>query len=413
MAANLVPAGLSVAEIAQCPQVRQALQWFTREKQWINEVHLELCRIPAPTFLEQQRAEWMAAQFRGFGCRSQIDRAGNVIAFLNEAARPPFAAITAHLDTVLAPRSKDEITIGRDSRFHGPGVSDNGAGLAALLAIARAMKVSGEIGNAQASLVFICNVGEEGEGNLTGMRWLCKQSDLARDIAAFLVIDGATLERITTRALGSRRFEVTFSGPGGHSWSDYGIGNPVHALSRAIAAFSETRLNGTPRSSFNVGLIDGGTSINSIPALARAKVDIRSESNDKIEELVLLLRNAVERAQERENQRATGGKVAAKMKEIGERPAGQLAEDSPILSHVRAVDAHLGIRSRMDCASTDANIPLSLGMPAISIGTGGQGGGAHTLQEWYNPEGRDLGLKRIFLIVNLLLRDPQIRLRAA
>jgi len=142
-------------------------------------------------------------------------------------------------------------------------------------------------------------------------------------------------------------------------------------------------------------------------------VDIRSESNDKIEELVLLLRNAVERAQEQENQRATGGKVAAKMKEIGERPAGQLAEDSPILSHVRAVDAHLGIRSRMDCASTDANIPLSLGMPAISIGTGGQGGGAHTLQEWYNPEGRDLGLKRIFLIVNLLLRDPQIRLRAA
>ena len=413
MAANLVPAGLSVADIAQRAEVRQSLQWFTREKQWINEVHLELCRIPAPTFLEQQRAEWMAAQFRGFGCRSQIDRAGNVIAFLNDHSRPPYIAITAHLDTVLAPRSKDEITIGRDSRFHGPGVSDNGAGLAALLAIARAMKVSGEIENAQSSPVFICNVGEEGEGNLTGMRWLCKQSDLARDIAAFLVIDGATLERITTRALGSRRFEVTFSGPGGHSWSDYGIGNPVHALSRAIAAFSETRLNGTPRSSFNVGLIDGGTSINSIPALARAKVDIRSESNDKIEELVLLLRNAVERAQERENQRATGGKVAAKMKEIGERPAGQLAEDSPILSHVRAVDAHLGIRSRMDCASTDANIPLSLGMPAISIGTGGQGGGAHTLQEWYNPEGRDLGLKRIFLIVNLLLRDPQIRLRAA
>jgi len=204
MAANLVPAGLSVAEIAQCPQVRQALQWFTREKQWINEVHLELCRIPAPTFLEQQRAEWMAAQFRGFGCRSQIDRAGNGVAFLNEKSRGPYVAITAHLDTVLAPRGKDDVTVGPDGKFHGPGVSDNGSGLAALLAIARALKAAPEIEGRRAEPVLIGNVGEEGEGNLTGMRWLCK-SDLAREIAAFLVIDGAATDHITTRGLGSRR----------------------------------------------------------------------------------------------------------------------------------------------------------------------------------------------------------------
>ena len=412
MAANLVPATVPVADVAQLRGVRECLQWFTREKQWINEIHLEACRIPAPTFLEHQRAEWMAAQFRASGWKSLIDRAGNVVAFLGEKSRGPYVAVTAHLDTVLAPRAKDDITVSPDGKFHGPGVSDNGSGLAALLALARAIKVSPAMEDLRGEPVLIGNVGEEGEGNLTGMRWLCK-SDLAKEIATFLVLDGAATDHITTRGLGSRRFEVIFTGPGGHSWSDYGVGNPVHALSRAVALFSDVRLNGSPRSSFNVGLIDGGTSINSIPALARAKVDIRSESNLKMEELVGLLNAAVERAQEQENQRATGGKVAAKIKEIGERPAAELGEQSPVLHYVRAVDAYLGIRSRLDCSSTDANIPLSLGIPAVSIGTGGQGGGAHTLKEWYNPDGRDLGLKRVFLILSLLLRDAQIGPAAA
>ena len=407
MAANLMPAPASVAGIAQLRGVRECLQWFTKEKQWINEIHLELCRIPAPTFLEQQRAEWMAAQFRAFGWKSQIDRAGNVVAFLGEKPRGPYVAVTAHLDTVLSPRAKDDISIGTDGKLHGPGVSDNGSGLTALLAMARAIKASPDIEDRRAEPVLIGNVGEEGEGNLTGMRWLCK-SDLAREITTFLVIDGAATDHITTRGLGSRRFEITITGPGGHSWSDYGIGNPVHALGRAVAFFTETKLNGGPRSSFNVGLIDGGTSINSIPSLARAKVDIRSESNEKMEELVGLLNAAVERAQEQENQRASGGKVTAKVREIGARPAAELEEQTPVLSYVRAVDAYLGIRSRLDCSSTDANIPLSLGIPAVSIGAGGQGGGAHTLKEWYNPEGRDLGLKRIFLTLSLLLRDPTV-----
>jgi tripeptide aminopeptidase len=407
MAANLVPAVISIADVAQLRGVRESLQWFTREKQWINETHIELCRIPAPTFLEQPRAEWMAAQLRSFGWKSQIDRAGNVVAFLTERSRGPYVALTAHLDTVLAPRGKDDITVGGDGKFHGPGVSDNGSGLAALMAVARAIKASPDIEDRHAEPVLIGNVGEEGEGNLTGMRWLCR-SELAADISTFVVVDGAATDHITTRALGSRRFEITFAGPGGHSWSDYGIANPVHALSRAVALFAETRLNGGPRSSFNVGLIDGGTSINSIPSLARAKVDIRSESNETMDELVGLLNNAVERAQEQENQRSSGGRLSAKIKEIGSRPAAELDEQTPVLGYLRAVDAYLGIRSRLDCSSTDANIPLSLGIPAVSIGAGGQGGGAHTPKEWYNPEGRDLGLKRIFLTLSLLLRDPQI-----
>jgi acetylornithine deacetylase/succinyl-diaminopimelate desuccinylase-like protein len=307
---------------------------------------------------------------------------------------------------VIAPRSKDEIAIEADGRFRGPGVSDNGAGLAALLAVARAWKTCPRIPELRTGLMLVANVGEEGEGNLVGMRHLCKQSPLARKIESFVVIDGANTDHITVRALGSRRFEIVFTGPGGHSWSDYGLGNPVHALCRAVALFSETRLDGSPKSAVNVGLIEGGSSINAIAQTARAKVDIRSESNEKIEELMDALATSVDRARDLENQRATSGKVSVKLKEIGSRPAAALPENAPILQYIRAIDAHLGIRSHLDCSSTDANIPISMGIPAIAIGAGGQGGGAHTTQEWFRPEGRDLGLKRILLLLLLLMRDP-------
>ena len=402
MAVNTAPAGVSLAEIVEAREVRECLQWFTREKHWINEQHLQLCRIPAPTFLEGERAAWFLEQFRALGWEAVLDRAGNVIATVGE---PPYVALTAHLDTVIAPRGKDDITVDADGRLRGPGVSDNGAGLAALLAVARAWKTVPRIPALHAGLALVANVGEEGEGNLVGMRHLCKQSALGRKIGAFVVVDGANTDHITTRALGSRRFEVTFSGPGGHSWSDFGLGNPVHALCRAVALFSETRLETSPKSAVNVGLIEGGSSINAIAQTARAKIDIRSESNEKIDELVDLLSAAVDRARDVENQRAAAGKVSAKVKEIGARPAAILTDNAPILQYIRAVDAHLGVRSHVDCSSTDANIPISMGIPAIAMGAGGQGGGAHTTQEWYRPEGRDLGLKRIVLLSILLMRE--------
>jgi acetylornithine deacetylase/succinyl-diaminopimelate desuccinylase-like protein len=395
-------AGINISELAGDRGVRECLQWFTREKQWINEIHLQLCRVPAPTFLEQDRAAWFQEQLRSLGWNTSIDRTGNVIAAQGEG---PYVALSAHLDTVIAPRSKEDIYVDADGRFCGPGVSDNGAGLAALLAVARVWKNGARIPGLSGNLLLVANVGEEGEGNLLGMRQLCKQPPLGRPIEAFVVVDGANTDHITTRALGSRRFEIAFSGPGGHSWSDFGVGNPLHALCRAVAFFAETRIEGTPKSAVNVGLIEGGSSVNAIPQLARAKVDIRSESNEKMDELVDLLAAAVDRARDLENQRATGGKVTSKLKEIGSRPAAALPEDSAILQYVRAVDAHLGVRSHLDCSSTDANIPLSLGIPAIAIGAGGIGGGAHTTQEWFRPEGRDLGLKRIFLTLLLLLRS--------
>jgi acetylornithine deacetylase/succinyl-diaminopimelate desuccinylase-like protein len=401
MAANATTAG-SLNELIEHRSVRECLQWFTREKQWINEIHLQLCRIPSPTFLESERSAWFVEQFRSFGWNASIDRAGNAVATEGDG---PHIALTAHLDTVLSPRNKDEISIDTDGRFRGPGVSDNGAGLAALLAVARVWKACGRLPELGLNLLLAANTGEEGEGNLLGMRHLAKQSPLARKIDGFVIVDGANIDHITNRALGSRRFEITFTGPGGHSWSDYGVGNPVHALCRAVALFSETRLEGAPKSAINVGLIEGGSSVNAIAQTARAKVDIRSESNQKMDDLVEILSGAVDRARDIENQRAASGKVAVRLKEIGSRPAAALPENAAILQYVRAVDAHLGIRSHLDCSSTDANIPLSLGVPAVAIGAGGAGGGAHTTQEWYRPEGRDLGLKRIFLTLLLLLRE--------
>jgi tripeptide aminopeptidase len=390
----------SVDDLSSAAGVRAALAWFRRERSWIQEQHLNLCRIPAPTFFEQKRAEWMAARFRTLEWDAKIDRAGNVVASLGPRRDAPLIAVTAHLDTVLAPRTPEDIKISGDGKLSGPGVSDNGAGLSALLALAAVWRAAKPLEDSSLSPVLIANVGEEGEGNLSGMRYLCRTA--SSRIKAFLVLDGPGTDRITSQALASRRFDVTITGPGGHSWSDYGVGNPVHALSRAVTLFNDRVPVSGPRSSFNFGLMEGGSSINSIPSEARAKVDLRSESAARIDEMAALLSAAVDEAVSLENTRSTA-RVAAKIKEIGSRPGGELAPDAPILEYLRAVDVHLGIRSHLDCSSTDANIPLSLGIPAVSIGTGGQGGGAHTPSEWYQPEGRELGLRRILLALCLLL----------
>ena len=408
---NSAPPAPLVRELAETRAVRESMQWFTREKLWINERHLELCRIPAPTFREAKRAEWMLEQFRALGCEAELDRAGNVLARLAPDDGGPLVALTAHLDTVLAPRTRDDISVDPGGTFRGPGVSDNGAGLVGLLALARAFKASPPLPETRASLLLAANVGEEGEGNLSGMRYLAAQSPLAPRIRSYIVLDGPALDHITCQALASRRFELVFTGPGGHSWSDYGAPNAIHGVSRAIASFSdwcaaaaESANGAAPRSAYNFGIVEGGFSVNSIPAEARAKVDLRSEDNRVIDDMAAALVESVARALEVENRRTSGAKLAAKIREIGSRPGGRLPGDSPILIVFRAVDEYLGVRSTPHLASTDANIPISLGAPAVSIGAGGQGGGGHTPNEWFHPEGRDLGLKRILLAATLLLR---------
>lgn len=399
----------AVAELAAAAAVKNGLQHFQRNRQWITEQQLQLCRVPAPTFFEEKRAEHIAAQLQALGWQAKLDRAGNVVAYPDSNRDGPFVALTAHLDTVLAPRHTAEVHVGSDGRLHGPGVSDNGAGLAALLAFASCWKAEPGLARAgDAGLVLVANVGEEGEGNLSGMRFLCRQSPLAGRIRSYLVLDGPGTDHITCRALASRRFEVSIHGPGGHSWSDHGNANPVHAISRLVHHFTEamTAVSMTaPRTSYNFGILDGGVSVNSIPVQARTKLDIRSEDPRRIDDLARRLTDAVEHAVEVENERASGGRVNAKVKEIGARPGGALAESSLLLPFLRAVDAHLGIRSHLDCASTDANIPLSMGLDAVSIGAGGQGGGAHTPEEWFDADGRERGLQRILLTLCLLLRQ--------
>ena len=403
-----------MAKIAESRSLLDAQQLLARERQWINEQQLSLCRIPAPTFFEQRRAEWFAGRLNELGWQSKLDRAGNVLARRAAAgASIPFI-VSAHLDTVFAPKRAEDIYLAGDGRLMGPGVSDNGSGLAALLALARVMVEVPQLEDLASQLLLVANVGEEGEGNLSGMRYLSGQLTNAERVGAFIVLDGPSTDHITAQALASRRFEITFSGPGGHSWNDYGAPNPVHALSDLISYFrqmAEVRLaseRGT-RCSFNFGIVEGGTSINSIPSQARAKLDLRSERPALLEDLGSLLTSAVERVLERENRPVRSAKLAAKIRELGTRPGGKLAEDAPLLKAIQSVDAYFGIRSKIECASTEANVPLSLGMPAISIGTGGQGGGAHTEHEWYQPENREAGLRRILLLLACLFEQSQGR----
>jgi tripeptide aminopeptidase len=218
-------------------------------------------------------------------------------------------------------------------------------------------------------------------------------------LAAVIAVDGASIEHVTTQAIASQRVEVTITGAGGHSWSDFGAPNPITALARAIVKFSAVAVPDDPRSSFNFGVIEGGTSVNSIPASAAVKVDLRSEQEAQVKAMEAALRDAVDAGikDEMSASRVKTDSLKANVRSLGSRPAGKLPDDSPLLDAFRNVDTFLGNRSRLERSSTDANIPLSLGIPAVSVGGGGKGGGSHTLSEWYDATGRDIGLKRLFL----------------
>jgi acetylornithine deacetylase/succinyl-diaminopimelate desuccinylase-like protein len=248
-------------------------------------------------------------------------------------------------------------------------------------------------------IVFVGNVGEEGEGDLRGMRHMYREVDRRTEIAAHIVLDGAGHESAVTHALGSQRYLVTVTGPGGHSWTDAGRPNPIVLLSRAIERFSAVALPDIPRTTMNVGTIEGGTAINAIPERASARIDLRSTDPEQLIRLEVELHRAVEDAVLAANHGRTESGVRFSIDKIGDRPAGRLPAGSELMSLLEAVDRHLAIRTEMRLASTDANIPLSLGIPAVSIGGGGEGGGIHTHGEWYDGRGRDLGLRRILLLL--------------
>jgi acetylornithine deacetylase/succinyl-diaminopimelate desuccinylase-like protein len=394
------PVQQEVARLAALAEVRSAFGWFRAHESQFSEYQLEVARIAAPPFGEATRGAWLADRFREIGLSDvEVDKIGNVFG-VHPGYGSRYVSLSAHIDTVF-PAATPLNVRQQGTRLYGPGVSDNGAGIAAMLAVAGALQTA-RIPHAL-PFVFIGNVGEEGEGDLRGMRHVFTTPRWKNSIAYSVVVDGAGSDTVVAEALGSRRFEVIVRGPGGHSWSDFGAPNPIIVLSRAIDVFSQIPVPGAPKTTFNVGVIRGGTSVNSIPESASMRVDLRSTSTAEIDRLEGALRVALERAVKSENQAAalhTTRKpqtVQSEVVEIGNRPAGELAADARVLKVIRAVDAHLGNAAQVQRASTDANIPLSLGREAIAIGGGGSGGGAHTLQEWFDCNGRDLGLKRILL----------------
>src|SRR5579859_499853 len=429
-ASSLAPAR-EIARIAEMRIVHSSFLFLHNQELEFRRWQRELTEIPAPPFGEAARTEWLHKKFIALGLEDvQIDELGNVTGLLfpadhapgpqrpglpDRAAFPrsgmaertgfvgaevdaPLVGISAHLDTVF-PNGTALETREEGNRLYGPGISDNAAGVVAILAIATAIK------RAQlhpgANVVFIGNVGEEGEGNLRGMRHIFSLPRWRDSIRSLLVIDGAGTDTYVNQALGSRRFEITFRGPGGHSWSDFGVPNPIVLLSRALARFSEIPIPESPRTTFNIGVISGGTSVNSIPESATARVDLRSASMEELQKLEDRLRECVAEAWNEAplSYRTGESRVTLAIESIGDRPAAELPANSRVLQLVRAVDKHLRIESFPRLASTDANVPLALGIEATTIGAGGDGGGAHTLREWFDCSNRDLGLKRILLVL--------------
>ena len=382
-----------IARLASLTAVHRAFHWLHLHQPQLRQWQLDLVRIPAPPFGESPRAAWMLDRFRQLGLSNpHLDEAGNVLAELsperflipNPCSPIPVVLISAHLDTVFPAGTNCEPIEPPDTpRIYAPGICDNVAGLTGLLGIAAAFRHAAI--TPPIPILLAANVGEEGEGDLRGMRHLFERSPYATRIAASIVLEGSGTSTAVTRALGSLRFRITATGPGGHSWSDAGAPNPILILSRALLQIDSIELPANPLTTINVGSISGGTSINSIPEAASALIDLRSTDPAQLEVTAQQIH------------RITAGPPQLLIETIGNRPAATLPDDSPILHTLRAVDRHLDLRTEPRLGSTDANIPLSRNIPAVAIGTGGTGGGIHTLQEWYDPTGRETALRRVLL----------------
>lgn len=360
-----------------------------------------LAEIPAPTGEEAERGEWVARRFRALGLADvRVDAAGNVIGRRrgqDTSDRAPRVAVCAHLDTVF-PRDTPLRVRQEGRRLLGPGIGDNGRGLTAMLALAEAF--DGVQLRTRHAIEFVATTGEEGLGDLRGAKRYFADTEQVR---AAIALDGAGDERIVHRAVGSRRFRASFAGPGGHSWAAFGVANAVHAAARAAASIAGLPLDDDPRVTVSVGRIGGGICVNAIPADAWLEVDLRSTSGAMLDRYEQSIRRAVHGAALEENATRAPGTppLTLRVEVIGDRPGGELAADAPLVAHAVAMTRLVGRAPELGAASTDANVPLGRGVPAIAIGAGGRGGEAHTPGEWYeNVEGA-VGVARALGIVAL------------
>jgi acetylornithine deacetylase/succinyl-diaminopimelate desuccinylase-like protein len=391
-------------QLAGRAQVARALQLLVdQDEQTIRDL-VELTEIPAPPFMEEVRARDFLERLRALGVDSAwVDDEGNVLALRRGSGggtgEGPVLALTGHLDTVF-PEGTDVTVTVRGDTLYAPGIADDTRGLATLLAVLRVMNEAGI--RTVADVLFVGTVGEEGLGDLRGVKHLFREGGPRID--AFLSIDGTSDTRITHQGLGSHRYRVTFQGPGGHSWGAFGLANPAHALGRAAALFDDAATTFTAaagaRTSFNVGRIGGGTSVNSIPFEAWMEVDMRSESPAALGQIDALLHEAVEVALVRENEaRRDGDPLTVDMDMIGDRPSGEVALDEPLVQRAVAATHLLGLDPELGRSSTDSNVPISLGVPAVTLGGGGASGATHSPDEWYLNDEGPRGIQRVLLIV--------------
>lgn len=368
---------------AQQPaSIRAALDSARSQNEWTLAQQTSICEIPAPPFKEGQRAAEMQRRFTALGLTNvRLDGIGNVIAEHRGRARRPVVVLSAHLDTVF-PEGTDVKVRREGAVFYGPGISDDCRGLAVLLVVARALREAAV--STEGTVVFLATVGEEGLGNGRGARHFFEK-EMPGEVDFFLTVDAADFQ-IVNRAAGSRRYEVTYRGPGGHSYDNFAMPHPTHALGRAIAKLGAFEVPADPKTTFNVGIVKGGVGVNVVAATASMVIDLRSESADELSRLDARLRLAVQEAlvEERARWPASTAPLEVSWDTLGIRPGGRVAESSPIVQAVIASGRAIGVTPVLASASTDANIPMSLGVPALAIGIGGHATGEHSLAEKYD-----------------------------
>lgn len=387
---------IHAAEIAALraePTVQAAMAHaLAIEEQSQNDL-IELTEIPAPPFEERARAERFVELLREAGLSEvSIDDVGNAIGLRPGRGGTRTIAYSAHLDTVF-PAGTDLTVRFRDGKMYAPGIGDNSRGLVTLLGVLRALEHAGI--ETEADLMFIGNVGEEGLGDLRGVKHLFRKG--AEPIDTLIVIDGGQSARVVYGGVGSHRYRVTFKGPGGHSWSAFGLVNPHHALGRAIRLLDDHAPSVTEageKTSYNVGRIGGGTSVNSIPSESWMEVDMRSGDQSKLDAIDAVLQAAIEQALKEENEaRLDGPELTVDIERVGTRPAAQGDALSPVVQRALAATAAFGVEPYLEISSTDANLPISLGIPAVTMSRGGIGGNSHSLDEWWQNADGHLGIQ--------------------
>ena len=395
----------NIKKIANNNKVKKAFKYILDVEDKTNKNLIELTEIEAPPFKEEKRAMEFSERLKLAGIEKVwIDSIGNVIGFLEGSIGNKNIAIDAHLDTVFPEGTDVQVRIKNDTLF-APGIGDDTRGLAMILTIAETI-IKSDIKPVD-NILFIGTVGEEGLGDLRGVRYLFKNNEPKID--SWIAIDGGSIGRVNNQALGSYRYEVVFDGPGGHSWGAFGLVNPHHALGAGIKNFVEKAdiyTDNGPKTSYNVGIISGGTSINSIPFKSSMQIDIRSIDPNRLNDMEEILFNSMNKALDEQNAiKRSGPDLKLTINKIGNRPSGKVDESVPLIQKTIAATQYMGVEPRLTIGSTDSNIPISLGLPAVTIGRGGVGGGAHSLDEWWLNKD---GYKSIQLALLILLSESGI-----